>query len=126
MSLPPSSPEPARHGPRRWPPWGTKAASLVAATVIISWGFAWAQSRSYQADTTAGFWLGMAHGAVMPAALPCLLAGKDVPIFAANNTGRSYKVGYLFGINCCGLVFFGLGFRPNRPVEHPAKAGERR
>ena len=122
MSSPPSSPEPARVGPRRWPPWGTRVASLVLASLILGWGFAWAQSRSYQADTTAGFWLGMVHGAVMPAALPCLLAGKDVPIFAANNTGRTYKVGYLFGINCSGLVFFGLGFRPTRPSERGAEA----
>ena len=122
MSSPPLPPEPARVKPRRWPPWGTRVAGLIVATLIIGWAFAWAQSGSYQADRTAGFWLGLVHGAVMPAALPCLLAGKDVPIFAANNTGRTYKVGFLFGINCSGMVFFGLGFRPNPPKERPAEA----
>ena len=108
---------PSTPGPRRWPPWGTKVVGLIAATVILGWVFAWAQSRSYQADRTAGFWLGLVHGAVMPAALPCLLAGKDVPIFAPNNTGRGYKLGYVFGINCSGIVFFGLSFRPNQGKE---------
>ena len=93
---------------------------LIAATVVLGWVFAWAQSKSYQADRTAGFWMGLVHGAVMPAALPCLLAGKDVPIFAPNNTGRAYKLGYVFGINCSGIVFFGLSFRPNQ-----GKAGAR-
>ena len=116
FSAPMSSP-PSTAAPRRWPPWATKVAGLIAATVVLGWLFAWAQSKSYQADRTAGFWLGLVHGAVMPAALPCLLAGKDVPIFASNNTGRGYKVGYVFGINCSGIVFFGLSFRPNRAKE---------
>lgn len=112
MSLPPAAPEPARAKPRRWPPWGTKVASLIVAGLVLGWGYAWAVPKSYDPSTTAGFWLGLAHGALMPAAFPCLLAGEDVPIFAANNTGRTYKIGFLCGINFCGLVFFGLGFRP--------------
>ena len=112
MSSSPSTP-----GPRRWPPWLTKVAGLIVATVILGWVFAWAQSGSYQADRTAGFWMGLVHGAVMPAALPCLLVGKDVPIFAPNNTGRRYKLGYVFGINCSGIVFFGLSFRPSQGKE---------
>jgi cytosine/uracil/thiamine/allantoin permease len=112
MSSPPSAPQPSPRAVRRWPAWGTKVISMVAATFVIGWGFSWAQTRLYQADRTAGFWTGLVHGAVMPAALPCLLVGKDVPIFASNNTGRLYKLGYVFGINCSGIVFFGLGFRP--------------
>jgi hypothetical protein len=113
-------PEPDHGAPRRWPAWSAKVVCLIAATVVLGWVFAWAQSKSYQADRTAGFWTGLVHGAVMPAALPCLLAGKDVPIFAPNNTGRAYKLGYVFGINCSGIVFFGLSFRPNQ-----GKAGTR-
>jgi hypothetical protein len=114
MSSSPSTPEVDRGKPRRWPAWGTKAIGLIAATVALGWLFAWAQSNSYKADKMAGFWMGLVHGAVMPAALPCLLAGKDVPIFAPNNNGRTYKLGYVFGINCSGIVFFGLSFRPNQ------------
>jgi len=58
----------------------------------------------------------------MPAALPGLLFGKDVPIFAPSNTGRAYKLGYVFGINCSGIVFFGLTFRQNKQPAGSRKA----
>ena len=113
MSSSPSITEPARVG-RRWlPPWLAKASGLSVASVVLGWAFAWAQSGSYGADRKAGFWVGLVHGAVMPAALPCLLAGKDVPIFNPTNTGRTYRV-----------VFFGLGFRPASPKARGAGAGE--
>ena len=50
--------------------------------------------------------------------MPSLLEGEDVPIFAANSTGRNYKLGYIAGINGCGLIFFGLAFRPQKEKEH--------
>jgi hypothetical protein len=50
----------------------------------------------------------------MPVALPSLLLGRDVPIYAPINTGRTYKLGYIAGINLCGLVFFGAAFRQPR------------
>jgi len=57
----------------------------------------------------------MAHGALMPMALPALLMGRDVEIYAKNNSGRVYKLGYIAGINLCGLVVFGGAFwRPAR------------
>ena len=58
----------------------------------------------------AGFGRGMIHGALMPLTLPNLLVGDDVPIYAADNTGRTYKIGYIVGVNCCGLIFFGFLF----------------
>jgi len=69
----------------------------------------------YLAEYKAGFWYGTMHGALMPAALPSLLLGKDVPIFAGNNSGRGYKIGYIGGINACGFVFFGLAFWKPKP-----------
>lgn len=63
----------------------------------------------------AGFLRGMAHGALMPCALPNLLVGNDVTIYAAENTGRTYKLGYTVGVNTCGAIFFGFFFwRLNR------------
>ena len=63
----------------------------------------------------AGFGRGMLQGALMPCALPNLLAGRDVVIYAPNNTGRTYKLGYTVGVNGCGAVFFGIFFwRVNR------------
>jgi len=47
----------------------------------------------------------------MPAALPALVLGKDLPIYAANTTGRTYKIGYIVGLNLCGALFFGIAFR---------------
>jgi len=47
------------------------------------------------------------HGALMPLALPNLLIGRDVPIYAVHNTGVSYKIGYTAGVNACGALFFG-------------------
>jgi hypothetical protein len=50
----------------------------------------------------------------MPAALPALLSGKDLPIYAPRNEGRPYNIGYILGINSCGTLFFGIGFWPMR------------
>jgi hypothetical protein len=58
----------------------------------------------------AGFLRGMVQGALMPGALPNLLVGNDVAIYAANNTGRTYKLGYTCGVNACGAIFFGFFF----------------
>jgi len=88
-----------------------KAITLAVAGTLLGWAYDWASTRLYPAEATAGFWRGVAHGGLMPAALPSLLMGKDVPIFAPNNDGRRYKIGYIAGINVCGLVFFGLAFR---------------
>ena len=46
--------------------------------------------------------------------------GKDVDIFDANNSGRGYKLGYIVGINVCGLLFFGSVFwrRPKKNQSH--------
>ncbi len=63
----------------------------------------------------AGFLRGALQGALMPCALPNLVVGNDVTIYAANNTGRTYKLGYTCGVNACGAFFFGFFFwRVNR------------
>jgi hypothetical protein len=100
--------------------WGKrlilKAATLVLAGTLCGLGYNWAAPRFYGAERVAGFRLGVLHGALMPVALPSLLVGRDVPIYAGRNTGRTYKLGYIAGINLCGLVFFGLAFRkPRKP-----------
>jgi hypothetical protein len=60
--------------------------------------------------------MGILHGALMPVALPSLLLGKDVPIYASASTGRIYKLGYIAGINLCGLIFFGFAFHRPSPA----------
>jgi hypothetical protein len=63
-----------------------------------------------QGNVPAGFGRGVLHGAMMPCAMPSLLLGRDVQIYAANNSGRFYKLGYTVGVNGCGLLFFGYFF----------------
>lgn len=88
---------------------------LVLVGLLLGWLYAWAAPVVYPKDKTPGFWLGTAHGALMPMALPSLLMGKDVPIYAQDNLGSKYKIGYIAGINACGIVVFGMAFwKPRR------------
>ena len=91
--------------------------TLTVAAVAITLG--WVVQRSSalldRDASPAGFTRGMLHGAIMPMAMPNLLIGQDVTIYAPNNTGRLYKLGYAAGVNGCGLLFFGYFFwRVNR------------
>jgi len=87
-----------------------KITVLVLLGLTLGCAYDWAVPRIYGLDRVAGFRLGVLHGALMPVALPALLLGKDVPIYAPHNTGRIYKIGYIAGINLCGLLFFGSAF----------------
>jgi hypothetical protein len=92
-----------------------KAMVLAIVTVAFGWFYGWASPWAFPKNTTAGFGRGILHGALMPLALPSLVIGRDVEIFAADNSGRGYKIGYICGINVCGLAFFGpLFWRPKR------------
>jgi hypothetical protein len=92
-----------------------KIATLAIVTVVFGWLYGWASPWAFPEKQTAGFGYGILHGALMPIALPSLVIGKDVPIYATDNSGRLYKIGYICGINLCGLAFFGpLFWRPKR------------
>jgi hypothetical protein len=92
-----------------------KIIVLTIMAVALGLVQGWASSGTYKPDHVAGFRLGLLHGMLMPAALPALLLGQDLPIYASNNSGRPYNIGYVFGINTCGFLFFGFGFwRPHR------------
>jgi len=80
--------------------------------VAVCVGICFRQASIAMAKSTgpAGFARGMLQGAMMPGALPNLLVGNDVVIYAPNNTGRTYKLGYTCGVNACGLIFFGWFF----------------
>ncbi len=91
-----------------------KAVTLAVVTVLFGWFYVWASPWAFPQNRTAGFGHGVLHGALMPIALPSLVIGRDVPIYATENSGRTYKIGYICGINLCGLAFFGpLFWRPN-------------
>jgi hypothetical protein len=113
MSATSTASRPGRCSPRKLI---SKALILVAVGLVFGWVYAWASPHLFPRDVKAGFPLGMAHGALMPMALPSLVMGKEVEIYAADNSGRAYKLGYIVGINLCGLVFFGSAFwRPAKP-----------
>ncbi|MGA2802254.1 MAG: hypothetical protein ABSE97_07810 [Verrucomicrobiota bacterium] len=97
-----------------------KAVTLAVVTVLFGWFYVWASPWAFPQNRTAGFGHGVLHGALMPIALPSLVIGRNVPIYAPDNSGRTYKIGYICGINLCGLAFFGpLFWRPKRrPADH--------
>jgi hypothetical protein len=85
-------------------------ASIIVAATIFSCLINLATKGSGQLDTPAGFGKGLVHGAIMPASMFNLLIGNDVTIYAKNNNGRMYKLGYTTGVNTCGALFFGFFF----------------
>jgi len=98
--------------------WLRKAVTMAVVTVAFGYFYGWAAPRAFPLLPVPGFGYGMLHGALMPIALPSLVLGQDVPIYAAVNSGRFYKIGYIAGINLCGLAFFGpLFWRPARERE---------
>ena len=95
--------------------WLIGAIRFFVIGLLLGWIYDWAGPRLYPAEKRFGFLFGMAHGACMPMALPALIMGNNVKIYSEHNTGRSYKLGYITGINLCGLVFFGGSFwQPGR------------
>jgi hypothetical protein len=92
----------------------------LIVTVLFGWFYGWASPWCFPQNRTLGFPHGMLHGALMPMALPSLVIGKNVEIYAVNNSGRMYKLGYIAGINVCGLAFFGSMFWQPSTKKHPA------
>jgi hypothetical protein len=105
----------ARIAAARRKSWLTRIATFIIVTALFGGFYGWLSPRAFPKNKTFGFDYGMLHGALMPLALPSLLLGQNVEIFAANNSGRPYKIGYICGINACGLAFFGpLFWHPKR------------
>ena len=93
-----------------------KAATLAIVTFVFGWLYSWASPWAYPSQR-AGFAYGILHGALMPLSLPSLIIGRDVPIYDDNNTGRSYKIGYICGVDICGIAFIGpLFWRPRKII----------
>ncbi len=110
-----SSPPPARSLLRRSLGLLRRIAFFVLMAFVMGAAMDWSARRS-RPDQPAGFWWGMLHGALMPAALPTLFFGKDVTIYAPHNRGIPYKLGYTMGVNGCGALFFGMAFwKPRKP-----------
>ena len=92
-----------------------KTATLVVVTFVFGWLYSWASPWAFPPDRAAGFSYGLLHGALMPLSLPSLVIGRDVRIYDDDNTGRIYKIGYICGVDLCGIAFIGpLFWRPRQ------------
>ncbi|MBI3849273.1 MAG: hypothetical protein HY298_03125 [Verrucomicrobia bacterium] len=101
------------------PRWGKRFLPRLILALLLAAAIGWTLKRVSVAinESThpAGLVQGIVQGAMMPLALPNLLVGVDVPIYAQDNTGLTYKLGYTVGVNGCGAIFFGIFFwRLNR------------
>ena len=90
-----------------------KAVTVAIVTLVFGWLYSWASPWAYASRQPAGFAYGLLHGAMMPLSLPSLVIGRDVTIYDLDNCGRMYKIGYICGVNICGIVFIGpIFWRP--------------
>jgi hypothetical protein len=87
-----------------------KIASVLVVAATIGFILNHLASSLERTGRPAGFSRGLVQGALMPMAMPNLMVGRDITIYAAQNTGRLYKLGYTMGVNVCGAIFFGLFF----------------
>ena len=99
--------------------WLRKIVTFIVLAVVFGWIFATVSPRMFPSGQKPGFAYGLLHGGLMPMALPSLVTGRDVEIFASNNSGRGYKIGYICGINLCGLIFFGSAFWSPKKMATP-------
>jgi len=112
--------------PRLWQRIVARLFMIAVVAAVMVWMVQRSSARLDASTEPAGFARGLLHGALMPLALPNLLIGRDATIYAPNNTGRLYKLGYTAGVNACGLVFFGFFFwRLNRIRRRLRTAGPR-
>ena len=88
----------------------SRVLQALMVAFVLGWVLKHAAGMTEKGAGPAGFGRGLLHGALMPLALPNLLLGNDLTIYAEHNTGRAYKLGYTTGVNGCGLAFFGFFF----------------
>ena len=95
---------------RRWSKIMLRIAGIVLLAYLIGSVLSEISISLHKQPSPAGFGRGIVQGALMPLALPNLLVGRDVSIYAERNDGVPYKLGYTAGVNGCGVVFFGMLF----------------
>lgn len=106
-----------------WRTWGQRLVVTVLLALTVGWTSSTAMKWDASLTTPAGFGRGLLHGALMPLAWPTLITGRDQTIYAASNSGRTYKLGYSLGVNACGLLFFGWFFTRLRRWRKTGTAG---
>ena len=66
-----------------------KAVTLIVVGVFFGWIYAWASPWVFPREKQSGLGYGLAHGALMPMALPSLLLGKDVANSVLKDNGAT-------------------------------------
>ena len=107
---PASTANPDHGTPRRLLRAVRSMIAIVLFAFVIGWILNRIAANLEQSTRPAGFVRGLVHGALMPMSLPNLLVGRDITIYAVNNTGVRYKLGYTAGTNTAGAIFFGVFF----------------
>jgi hypothetical protein len=97
---------------------------IVMLAFCIGWILNQVAHSLEKSHRPAGFARGLLQGALMPMSMPNLLVGNNVTIYAENNTGVSYKLGYTTGVNGCGAIFFGFFFWRLRRLKKWATASK--
>lgn len=106
---------PGNHPPKRWLKIIRRTLTTLMMAALVGWFMHQIARHFDRSPEPAGFGRGLLQGALMPAAMPNLLVGSDVTIYAQKNTGVPYKLGYTLGVDACGAIFFGyFFFRLNR------------
>jgi hypothetical protein len=95
---------------RRWWDIPRQIAIFLIIAAVVGWALNRISVSLERSQQPAGLARGMLQGALMPMSMPNLLVGNDVTIYARNNTGLTYKLGYTLGVNVCGLFFFSFFF----------------
>jgi hypothetical protein len=95
---------------RRWWDIPRQIATFLLIAAAVGWTLNRISISLERSHEPAGFERGLLQGALMPMSMPNLLVGNDVTIYARNNTGLTYKLGYTLGVNVCGLFFFSFFF----------------
>lgn len=93
--------------PPLWRRFSLRLLFYLLLATCIGWTLKQIAVSLERSPHPAGFSRGLVQGALMPMALPNLIVGNDVTIYATKNTGLTYKLGYTAGVNACGALFFG-------------------
>src|SRR4051812_24142737 len=108
---------------RKWLNILARTAFFFLMAFIIGWTLNRISVQLERSAEPAGFKRGLLQGALMPMAMPNLVVGKDIVIYAERNTGVPYKLGYTAGVNGAGLFFFGLFFWRLNRLRREVRAG---
>jgi len=87
-------------GTTRWP-----AALLAFAAVLLLSGCA-AEASPAATGGSAGFWLGLWHGLILPVTFVVSLFNDSVAVYEIPNKGHLYDLGFVFGAGGLSLPGF--------------------